>query len=363
MVEYNKNLFYVYGAIKMDFYNYNLNQEIEKIKNTKYIPYDLDFYSSRKIIHEVFDIPQKYNLRAYVYHGIDVTDFELNDYALLYEEPILVTRKKQQEYLVTKGLDANRIFSAGALFIRYKELKNIQQDKNAKGTIVFPSHSSQEVDVAVNWETYAQKLNKLPNEYKPINICMYYLDIIKGKHLPFINNGFNVYTAGHVNNPDFVDNFYEIIKHHKYTLTNAFGGSNLFYCINLGLKPFVYTGDTEIKYSEGENFKFFQKISGFNDLEELKKSEYTFTYKNFFKENLPIYPKTEISRENIKIFENKLGLSERTPDFIIKNALINYAKYGKTIVSLFDKLEYFIFKRSKIINKLKIIANIFLDFK
>lgn len=335
----------------MDFYNYDLDKEIDKIKNTLYKPYDLDFYSARKIIQEILDIPSKINIKAYVYHGIHVSPHEEKDYALLYKEPVLLNNIDELKYLIEKGADKGKTFCFGSSFVRYKELKNIKQDENAKGTIVFPYHSCTVMDTNVDWDEYAEKLLELPDEFKPINICMYYNDLLKNRHIPFIKKGFNVYTAGHANDPDFVDNFYEIIKHHKYSTTNSFSGSNIFYCVDLGLKVFIYANETKKGQIEGENFKDFSNISGYKSANEYTSSDYCMKNMCFFKNNLPIYPNVEMSLENIENFKNKLGLSNRTSNNVIRKTLLNYIKYGECNPSLNSKIKYFLLRKEKQGNK------------
>lgn len=326
----------------IDFYNYDLEKEIEKIKNTKNNPNDLDYYSYRKIVHQIYNIPEKYNIEAYVYHGINIADNELKDYALDVNYPVLAIRQSQVDYLLKKGGIENNIFASGSLFTRYRNFKNIKPAGDAKGTVVFPYHSCSVADAINDFDKYIEDLKKLPDEFKPINICMYWIDILKNRHQIFLNNGFNVYTAGHCNDPDFVDNFYEILKHHKYATANSWSGSNLLYCVEFGIPTFVYCDETYLEQKLDE--KFLEK-TGIENLDVFKK--YGEISHSFFKKHFPKYPETKMSEESKREVLIKLGMDYQTPDKKIRQSILKHIhkKHKKEFI---NKLKKFIYKKEKI---------------
>jgi len=59
-------------------------------------------------------------------------------------------------------------------------------------------------------------------------------------HNTFIEQGIPVYSAGHAHDQDFVDRFYDIIRHFKYSMSNAIG-SYTYYSVELGI-PFSLFG-------------------------------------------------------------------------------------------------------------------------
>ena len=329
----------------MDFYNYNLEDEIEKIKSIKYNASDLYYYSADKIVHKLYNIPNDIDISAYLYHSLNVTDFEMKDYALMQEAnlPILATRQSQVDYLVSKGAQKERTFCTGLLFFMYRRMQNIEKSKSAKGTIVFPAHSCSVTDVIIDWNLYIEKLKLLPDEFKPINICLYFKDILNGSHKVFLENGFDVYTAGHCNDPDFVDNFYEIARHHKYATTNGEYVSSLFYTSEMGIDSFIYAAETHLGDVENDNFV----NTGFESLDTVS-DNYQNKYIDFFREIFPQYPNTQISKESFDKIIKKAGLDYQTPKDIVKKALINYTKYKKVNPTTTDKIRQFIFKKDKI---------------
>lgn len=323
----------------IDFLNYNLDEEIDKITNATLNPQDIHWYSHSKIIRELYKIPKNVDIDIYPYHGIYITDSDLSPYSLQCPEPVLCTRQAQVDNLVNKGRKKDDVFCSGALFPMYKNLKKINKSDDACGTLVYPSHSGLEGDTNVNWQDYINELKKLPDEMKPINICMYWADILQGRHKMFIDNGFKVYTAGHANDNDFVDNFYEILRHHKYVTSNTYSGSNLLYACEFGLPVFIYANETFINYKYTANFKNIGV-----SIEEYE--EYLSESSDFFKVTFSKYPDmTDVNTVKEKV-NNILGLDYQTPISVVRKKIINNYK-KKKFKQLKNRLKKYLFKKTK----------------
>lgn len=124
-------------------------------------------------------------------------------------------------------------------FVLYKQLWNIRQDPDCKGTVVFFGHSVKTADSLVDFDRYLEELGDLPEEMKPITICLHYLDIKNYTHERLLARGINCVTAGNAFHNDFIPRFYEIIRHHKYAAGNSWT-SALLYCADLGLPVSIY---------------------------------------------------------------------------------------------------------------------------
>ena len=130
------------------FETYDLEKEIEKIKKTPYTCTGfLDWYSSAKILEEIYGLKHADKLKARIYHGIFATDYEWNYLkAIDCEYPVLCTRQSQVDFLINSGRKGQTL-ATGALFPLYKNSKNIKPAENANGTIVFlfiPLHTFQQ---------------------------------------------------------------------------------------------------------------------------------------------------------------------------------------------------------------------------
>lgn len=323
----------------IDFHNYDLNAEIEKIKNHTSAEDIQHLYSNYKIIKELYNIPKDYQLNYYQYHGIYLEECEMSNNAFKFNDKvILCTRKSQVDYLLNQPNYKNQnTFHTGGLFPRYRRLKNITKSPEAKGTIAFYNHSIAECKVQTDIPLYIKKLKELPEQFHPINICMFWVDLLANSHLPFLENGFNVYTAGTDGDEDFVDNFYEILRHHEYATGNSSSTSSYFYAVELGIPLFRY----DISYCDKS--KVYKSIQ---HLLSVSEAEYTNIVNNHIEianTLFPTYPNIATGEENRNKVLYYLGLDQEIPDKAIRKALL------KTAVkpSLIKKIKRFFLTRKK----------------
>lgn len=129
----------------------------------------------------------------------------------------------------------------GAPFVHYRRMNGIERTPGAKGTVVFPNHSTPNGIEEYDVDAYCADLERLPDKLKPITICLHYRDM-EEKAPQFRRHGFDVVTAGHGRQVDFgfVRRFYDILSRHKYCCSNEIG-SYTFYAVEMGI-PFFITG-------------------------------------------------------------------------------------------------------------------------
>ncbi len=327
----------------INFKKYNLKKEIEKIKEFRYGCNNfLDWYSYEKIIPQLYNLKDSDKLEARIYHGIFATDYEWNySGALEAKIPVLCTRQSQVDFLVEHGRSKDKTFATGALFPLYKDLKNIKQAEDAEGTIVYPAHSGASTDTTVDWQYYIDRLNELPDEFKPIHVCLHWRDILKKRHKIFVKNGFKVYCAGHCRDKDFVDNYYEILRHHKYVSSNCAMSSSLVYAIEFGLPTFVYGKNNDKKTYDTSQSNLFGKTR--DDYED-----YLNKNMEIFEKIVPVYPNIYPSDESKKMVDDLFGKGATSPKEEIKEALQKEINRRK-ILSILDcifKIEKDIPKKS-----------------
>lgn len=110
--------------------------------------------------------------------------------------------------------------------------------ESAKGTIVFCPHSIDGVEIIdYDWDNYFHELKSLDVNYKPIVICMHRHDVVKGYHKNIRKYNIPIVSAGETSSPLFVDRFYDIVSNFRYA-TSPTGGSELFYCEEMGIRYF-----------------------------------------------------------------------------------------------------------------------------
>lgn len=132
--------------------------------------------------------------------------------------------------------------AVGAPFLYLLKIINYSEPTNSqrKGSIIFPSHSSKLIDMECDFQEYANILENLPDEYKPITVCMYHLDQEKGLHKPFLAKGFKIVNNGtSIYESNFLINFINNTRDKKYAFSNQMTSALLF-ASSMGLHSFYY---------------------------------------------------------------------------------------------------------------------------
>jgi len=187
-------------------------------------------------------------------------------------------------------------FVIGSPFVQYRRLKNIYKAQDANGTVVFPLHSTPKDEGVFDRQEYSKKLKELPDEFHPIKICVHNHDFLHGFDKIYREQGYEVVTAGKREEPDFVDKFYEILRHCKYATSNAFG-SYLFYAVEMGVPFFIYGPRASIRYTGKK------KISSERILEEGEFGDY-------IEKLFSTYPQVEITEQQRVAVEREVGVND-----------------------------------------------------
>jgi hypothetical protein len=144
------------------------------------------------------------------------------------------------------------------------------------GSIVFPAHSSHELQVSYDYEDYAKMLNELPDEYKPITVCMYYTDIHKNHNEIFEKYGFQVTSNGEKRyDKEFLLRFIENVKDKKYAFSNQMTTA-LLYCVHLGLRSFYYGPKISVKDEGNESWSEYNAT--YVERQSIKERQQYFKY-------------------------------------------------------------------------------------
>lgn len=147
---------------------------------------------------------------------------------------------KQKVFTLIKGA------SPWLYLLKLKNFKGIHKD-NAFSLIVFPPHSGATIESYVDDEDkFITHIEKMKNNYKDIGICIYWRDILKNRHIKYIEAGFKVFTAGNMYDPYFSDRLFEILKNYKYLYTPTIG-SHIFYAASMGI-DIILDDSFETKY-------------------------------------------------------------------------------------------------------------------
>lgn len=124
-------------------------------------------------------------------------------------------------------------------WILFRRDCNIKKKLNARGTIVFLSHTNDGIEIeSYNLKKYIDELKSLPAEYHPLVFCIHRHDVEKKYHLNLRQFGIPIVSAGETSSPYFVERFYSMISRFDFATSNSIG-SQLFYCEEFGLPYFL----------------------------------------------------------------------------------------------------------------------------
>lgn len=270
-------------------------------------PQSSECYGMGKALKNYLNIPEFIPINVEMDHGVPLDD-NPNQCQLKTKLPIFVTRRNQKTELLKYSKQS---YVMGSPFVHYRTLHNIHVLPDAEGTVCFPVHSTHLIDVIFDWEVYAEQLLLLPPYLHPITVCMYWKDLLENRHKHFFNKNISIVTAGHMADPEFTRNFYQILRQHKYSTSNLVS-SCTFYSVEMNIPFFLYGTEPSFNNHGSDHNRPMGYFEGKrSDLDRV----FDFTLTN----NSEIH----LSLEAKSLCLQKLGLNEN----INKNAL------RKTIVT------------------------------
>jgi hypothetical protein len=203
------------------------------------------WYGMKRALYTSIGLPNSQPVSCHLQHGAVMMYHNQKPDILVTSTPypvIFLDNEEQVEFCknnkpepVTKPMHI-----IGSIFPRYRRFKNIVQRPDAKGSLVFLSHSTPVSKVHSDWGKLIEQYRQLPERYHPLTFSIYYRDYLLGLHELFIKEGFDVVTAGHITDDTFVDTFYDTMSRFKYVIGNDMG-SHLYYAVEMGI-PFFFHG-------------------------------------------------------------------------------------------------------------------------
>lgn len=218
------------------------NDNRSEQSNWRYWPTEL--YGIGKWVRKYGFYPEKLPLYVYSDHGVTLRRTQLPEHELNNDAPYMLIHSPDK-LKCWKELSSKPAYGLFSPFVFYRRNNKIKLSSDAKGTLAFPGHSSKNIEDMLNPQDYISDLKNLPDKFKPISICLHMHDINKDKHLPYMEAGFEVFTAGHNYDNRFTERFYDILKKFKYTTSN-FIGSYTFYSVEMEIPFFLYGAKTKL---------------------------------------------------------------------------------------------------------------------
>lgn len=280
-----------------------------------------------KILRKYARFPGYLPFPAHPEHGWTIFTEPLKSDLITKPDLMFVFNKRRLEGWKTKSNIPTRIM--GSPFIHYKNMKKITQDKNAQGTIAFPCHSTYTTRVDYSIEKYCQDLKKLPQQFQPITVCLFWLDYIKPDKKIYEQYGFKVVTAGpkFFSSFDFVKKFYRTLRKYKYSTSNEVGNYT-FFAVDLGI-PFFLLGEETAVVNLGKDINVQGEWRTKQTPAGRRAAELFSTG-----------PITKISGSQKKYVREEAGLDDCLSPVQMRKVLMEFS--NKSNPSVIDKLRYLI---------------------
>jgi len=281
--------------------NFRLNQEdlytlcVDRPLITNEIHKPNDYYGQASILKKYVGYPNHYPLKAVLEHGLFFHDW-IWDADRCSRLPVYLSSSAHRAQIQTRETGTPSIpIGFGFLYamVNYENIYGMEENLTCrKGTVVFPSHSTHHIKAIYDNEEYANRLNALPDKYKPITVCIYWKDFLHGYHSSYVKKGFRIVTAGHIYDPDFLYRFYDICRQFEYSTSNDIGG-HLFYSVKSGCN-FFYTLSNDINY-EGHDGA---PLGCFTEMSRKIKDRSVFLFSK---------PKDAMDREQLEFVDKYIG--------------------------------------------------------
>ncbi len=317
-------------------------EKLNERGNAPWFEFNSEIYSQGKIFRKIYKFPKRLSLPFSSDHGVNIQP-TYDEYERSTKGPYFTWNKKKYRKIISTKRE---VYFVKHPWVHYKEKINFKRKKKNSGTIAFFPKSIEALKVNHKFiNKYMKLLKKLPNECKPITICLFYYDINKKLHKKLRKFNFPIVTVGNSSSIHFVDRFYKLINNFKYATSPLGGrpGSYFYFCID-ALVPFFFYG-RGIEYYSQES-KFFKK--GKVKLHEVFSQKYS--SKKEYKKMLNITKKfskitPNVSKQQLKIVREFLGYNSKISK--VKINLILWKSFIKNLFIIF-KIYYYAFKGTKI---------------
>lgn len=142
-------------------------------------------------------------------------------------------------------------FKYESLFVFYRRKYSISKKHDARGVLFFLAHGTSQIVDNNSVDLYLSEIKKLRELHGHVSICVHYNEIKNGISDIYKNEGYDVFCAGEPIDPNFIENFYEIMIQHEYVASNFFG-SYALYAVEMSIPFFLY-GSKPSFYNNGDS--------------------------------------------------------------------------------------------------------------
>lgn len=259
--------------------NYSINEMVSFVNNKsifhKHSISESERYGVGLVLRKSYYYGRKFPIRLFYPHGPSIWN-ETQSYIIdsSFEFYGFFTKRHREFF--------NTFNKSKAFHIEHPCVRQLLRSRCSPKTnsaVFFLSHSTAFIELKYNFECLLAKL--AGTNYDDIIICLHFIDIQKGYHKYFIDNGFKVVSAGNWENEYFFLNLINIINYCSVVLSNGWGSHVLFSIFlnrrveYIDVQPLERSGvDTTLRHIEltfSENYLNLSKLffNNCNDTEHM----------------------------------------------------------------------------------------------
>lgn len=151
-------------------------------------------------------------------------------------------------------------------------LTDMQKEKEkaylGRNLLVFPMHSTATIDLDYNIQDFIREIKQVAKDFDSVRVCMYWKDLLRGQHLPYANEGFEIVSAGHSYDRSFLPRLKSIISCADMIMSNDMGS---FIGQGIYMNKACYIYRQHYTYSTNEMSEEYELRKSDNDYNQLFK--------------------------------------------------------------------------------------------
>lgn len=211
-----------------------------------------DWYGHATLLKKYAGLPNVYRIHAAIEHGPFFGNF-IWPQDIENSLPAIITFSKTRAQILIKKTH-KKIFSIGP-YIHYanyyatKRRLATEKKKLGNNLLVFPVHSTNEVQREYDIDELCQEIKKVGKSFDTIRICLYWKDIKRGLVSIYEKYGFTCVTAGHVFDPVFLSRLKSMVYLSSATMSNSVG-TQLGYSVFMKKPHYIFRQKVSFKGGE-----------------------------------------------------------------------------------------------------------------
>lgn len=209
----------------------------DRLLNTSEIHHSNDFYGHADCIKQYAGYDRRHAIKAVVEHGISFNDIVWDNELAAPLPAMLVYSPFRAAHLTPRT--SKEVLAIGPL-IQYAEPSPAAEvgaaaDRPGDRTLlVIPAHSSHDLTVHFDQAGFLEAIDRVGRDFDRVRVCLFWRDVQLGRARIYTERGYEVTSAGHMFDRDFLRRLKAILGTATMTMYNNFC-SAMAYSIHMGI--------------------------------------------------------------------------------------------------------------------------------